>query len=90
LKQVRGQPKAGFTAAAGAYDTAIQVSGVGGVCRASVNGEKLGSGQYDIVLKFGVDKGLDVFFRSPNGPRRILHPIETFPPFSPCPTPPSE
>ena len=41
------------------------VAGVGRVFGAGIHGKKLRPGENDIVFKLGIDKGLDVLFRSP-------------------------
>ena len=58
LKQLGGKPESCFARAGRTNDTAIKVSGVGGVLGSGVHGKKLRAGQYDVVLKLRVDKGL--------------------------------
>ena len=65
LEQLGREPKLGLAGAGRADDTGIEVAGVGRIFGPGVDGEQLRPGENDIVFKLGIDKGLDVLFRSP-------------------------
>ena len=65
LQELRREPKAGLARAGRADAAEIEVAGVGGIFRTGVHGQKLRPGQNDIVLKFGVYKGLYISLRTP-------------------------
>ena len=65
LKQLGREPEPGFAGAGRADDTGIEIAGVSRIFRPGVDGEQLRPGENDIVFKLGIDKGLDVLFRSP-------------------------
>ena len=65
LKQLGREPEAGLAGAGRADDTGVEVAGIGRIFGPGVDGEQLRPGENDIVFKLGIDKGLDVLFRSP-------------------------
>ena len=65
LQKLGREPEAGLARAGRADDTGVEVAGVGRIFRAGVDGEFFRSGENDIVFKLGIDKGLDVLFRTP-------------------------
>ena len=65
LEKLRGKPEAGFAGAGRADDAGVEVAGVGRVFGPGIDGKQLRPGENDIVFKLGIDKGLDVLFRSP-------------------------
>ena len=65
LQELGCEPKAGLARAGRADPAEIEVAGVGWIFRAGVHGEPFRGGQQHIVFKLGIDKGLDVLFRSP-------------------------
>ena len=65
LKKLRGQPEPCLARAGRADDTGVEVAGVGRIFGPGVDGEFFRSGENDIVFKLGIDKGLDVLFRTP-------------------------
>ena len=67
LQDLRGKPEPGFAGAGRADDAGVKVAGVGRVFGAGIHGKKLRPGENDIVFKLWIDKGLDVFCRSPTG-----------------------
>ena len=71
LKQLRGEPKAGFAGAGRADPAEIEVAGIGGIFRAGVHGEPFRSGQQHIVFKLGIKERLDVCCCTPAG-RAVL------------------
>lgn len=77
LEKLGREPKPRFAGAGRADHTAIQVPGVGRVLGPGVHGEKFRPGENDVVLKPGIDKGLDVLFRSKPG-RSIFFIVAVF------------
>ena len=65
LKQLGREPEPGFAGAGRADDAGVEVAGVCRIFGPGVDGEQLRPGENDIVFKLGIDKGLDVLFRSP-------------------------
>ena len=65
LEQLGREPEPGLAGAGRADDTGVEVAGVGWIFGPGVDGEQLRPGENDIVFKLGIDKGLDVLFRSP-------------------------
>lgn len=65
LKKLGREPEPGFAGAGRADDAGVEVAGVGWIFGPGVDGEQLRLGENDIVFKLGIDKGLDVFFRTP-------------------------
>ena len=65
LKQLRREPKAGLAGAGRADPAEIEVAGVGGIFGVGIHGEPFCGGQQHIVLKLGINKGLDVLFVAP-------------------------
>ena len=65
LQELGREPEAGFARAGRADDAAIQIAGIGRIFGPCVDGELFRPGENDIVFKLGIDKGLDVLFRSP-------------------------
>jgi len=65
LQKLGREPEAGFAGAGRADDAGIEVAGIGWIFGPGVDGELFRPGENDVVLKFGIDKGLDVLFCSP-------------------------
>ena len=65
LQELGREPEAGFARAGRADDAGIEVAAVGWIFGSGVDGELFRPGENDVVLKFGIDKGLDVLFRPP-------------------------
>ena len=65
LEQLGREPEPGLARAGRADHTGVEVAGVGRVFGTGVDGEQPRPGENDIVFKLGIDKGLDVLFRSP-------------------------
>ena len=65
LEQLGREPEPGFARTGRADDAGVEVAGVGRIFGPGVDGEQLRPGKNDIVFKLGIDKGLDVLFRSP-------------------------
>ena len=65
MQKLGREPEAGFAGAGRADDAGIEVAGIGWIFGPGVDGELFRPGENDVVLKFGIDKGLDVLFRSP-------------------------
>ena len=65
LQKLGREPEAGFAGAGRADDAGIEVAGIGWIFWPGVDGELFRPGENDVVLKFGIDKGLDVLFCSP-------------------------
>ena len=65
LEQLGREPEPGFAGAGRTDDAGVEVAGVGRVFGSGVDGEQLRPGENDIVFKLGIDKGLDVLFRTP-------------------------
>ena len=71
LQKLRREPKAGLARAGRADPAEIEIAGVCGIFGAGIHGEPFCGGQQHIVFKLGIDKRLDVLFRSPAG-RAVL------------------
>ena len=65
LQKLRREPKAGLAGAGRADPAEIEIAGVCGIFGAGIHGEPFCGGQQHIVFKLGIDKRLDVLFRSP-------------------------
>ena len=65
LEQLGREPEAGFAGAGRSDHTGVEVAGVGRIFWTGIDGKQLRPGENDIVFKLGIDKGLDVLFRSP-------------------------
>ena len=65
LQKLGCEPEAGLAGAGRADDTGVEVAGVGRIFGPGVDGEFFRFGENDIVFKLGIDKGLDVLFRTP-------------------------
>ena len=65
LEQLGSEPEPGLAGAGRSDDTGVEVAGVGRIFGPGVDGEHLRPGENDIIFKLGIDKGLDVLFRSP-------------------------
>ena len=65
LEQLGGEPEPGLAGAGRADEAGVEVAGVGRIFGPGVDGEQLRPGENDIIFKLGIDKGLDVLFRSP-------------------------
>ena len=65
LQKLGREPEAGLAGAGRADNTGVEVAGVGRIFGPGIDGKQLRPGENDVALKFGIDKGLDVLFRSP-------------------------
>ena len=65
LEQLGREPEPGLAGAGRADEAGVEVAGVGRIFGPGVDGEQLRPGENDIVFKLGIDKRLDVLFRSP-------------------------
>ena len=65
LQKLGSKPEAGFSRAAGADHTAVEITGVPRYLGPGVDGQKLRPGEDHIVFEHGIGKGLDVLFRAP-------------------------
>ena len=65
LEQLGREPEPGLAGAGRSDDAGVEVAGVGRIFWPGVDGEQLRPGENDIIFKLGIDKGLDVLFRSP-------------------------
>lgn len=65
LKKLGREPEPGLAGAGRADNAGVEVAGVGRIFGPGIDGKQLRPGENDIVFKLGIDKGLDVLFRSP-------------------------